>query len=330
MMTMPLLTQGTLRGAKSLRGKLAGINPHMSPAADRAEFTLPYRPPYDWDALLNFLRARATPGVEAVTQSHYLRTISFAGSIGCLDVSHDDHRAAIKVAVRFPKSFDLTRIVERVRAMFDATVDPLVVAKQLGADPVLANALAAHPGIRVPGAWDGFELAVRAILGQQVSVAAATTVAGRLAAMFGSPAGPFGSVDRLFPPPSSLADAPIERAGVVSTRAAAIRTLAREVGSGRIRFEPGNQRETTTALLTIHGIGDWTTQYIAMRALRDPDAFPHGDLVLRHMVGARTARELAIRSEIWRPWRSYAVLLLWQHANDLKSTAATSRRSLER
>ena len=284
-------------------------------------FTLAYRPPYDWDALLRFLGARATPGVEAVTASRYVRTISLDGKTGSLDIAHDPDRSALKVSVRFPDSTDLLRIIERVRSLFDVAADPLIVGEQLGVDALLRPALAAHPGIRVPGAWDGFELAVRAILGQQISVTAATTVAGRLAAMFGSSTRSYGPVDRLFPNASELANAPIERAGVIATRATAIRALARQVVSGHIRLEPNDdERSTMAALSAIHGIGDWTAQYVAMRAFRDPDACPHGDLVLRQMVGARTARELCDRAERWRPWRAYAVLLLWHHSHDQPSS----------
>jgi AraC family transcriptional regulator of adaptative response / DNA-3-methyladenine glycosylase II len=292
------------------------------------EFTLTYRPPYDWNALLAFLRGRATPGVELVTESQYSRSIALAGTVGTLEVSAQLDRHCLRVAVRFPDSSGLSHIVERVRRMFDVAADPLLITERLGNDSLLGLALAAHPGIRVPGAWDGFELAVRAILGQQVSVAAATTIAGRIAAMFGTSVGPFGSLDRLFPTPPQLANAPIERAGVVSTRADAIRTLARYVIDGRIRFEPdGDERTTLEALSSIRGIGHWTTQYIAMRALRDPDAFPEGDLVLKRMAGTHTMRELANRSEAWRPWRAYAVMLLWQRATDDKPSAIGQRPS---
>src|SRR6185436_4820669 len=192
-------------------------------------FRLAYRPPYDWVAMLAFLRARATPGVESVRDGCYRRTISVDGRHGSIEVSRLDSASALTVEVRFPDPRSLLFIVERVKAMFDLGADPAIIAEQLRTDPLLRAALARHPGIRTPGAWDGFELAVRAILGQQIAVRAATTIAGRLTAMFGSPAPGGDGSARLFPTPLQLADAPIERAGVVSARASTIRGLARAV-----------------------------------------------------------------------------------------------------
>ena len=210
-------------------------------------------------------------------------------------------------------------IVERVRRLFDLGADPAVIGEHLGADPLLRGPLARHPGIRTPGAWDGFELAVRAILGQQISVRAATTLAGRLASMFGGAETASGEGGRLFPTPARLADAAIERAGVMPARAEAIRSLARRVSDGSITFGPCvDGRAAIAALSALPGIGEWTAQYIAMRALGEPDAFPRGDLVLRRLAGGLTARELDRRSDAWRPWRAYAVMLLWQSAVDAR------------
>ena len=201
--------------------------------------------------------------------------------------------------------------------MFDLGADPAVIGEHLGADPLLRRPIARHPGIRVPGAWDGFELAVRAILGQQISVRAATTLAGRIASMFGAQVADAGGIGRLFPTPARLAGAAIERAGVMPARAEAIRALARAVAGGNITLGPCiDGRATIAALGALPGIGDWTAEYIAMRALGEPDAFPRGDLVLRRIAGGLTARELDRRSDAWRPWRAYAVLLLWQTAVD--------------
>jgi AraC family transcriptional regulator of adaptative response / DNA-3-methyladenine glycosylase II len=173
--------------------------------------------------------------------------------------------------------------------------------------------LARRPGVRTPGAWDGFELAVRAILGQQVTVRAATTMAGRLAERFGSPVAATASLSRAFPTAQQLARADIEAIGVVRSRAQAIRSLASGVAAGAIRFgASANVQQALAALRAIGGIGDWTTQYIAMRAFGEPDAFPSGDLVLRRLAGDCSARDLERRSEAWRPWRAYAVMLLWQ------------------
>jgi AraC family transcriptional regulator of adaptative response / DNA-3-methyladenine glycosylase II len=170
-----------------------------------------------------------------------------------------------------------------------------------------------HAGIRVPGACDPFELSVRAVLGQQISVRAATTIAGRVAARWGSPVEAGDGLDRLFPSAAQLLDAPIEQAGVIASRAGAIRALARAVCSGALAFDGP---EALDALRQIPGIGEWTAQYIAMRALNEPDAFPSGDVVLRRMAGNCSPRELDARSEHWRPWRAYAVMLLWQTATE--------------
>ena len=290
---------------------------------DCYRFRLAYRPPYDWDAMLTFLAARATPGVESVADSRYRRTITVDGRIGVIEVSRLEPGAALGLEVRFPDPRALLFIVEQVRRMFDLGADPGMIGEQFHADPLLRGLVARHPGIRVPGAWDGFELAVRAILGQQISVRAATTIAGRIAAMFGSPAaGDPGDrgLERLFPTPEQLADAAIEQAGVVSVRAETIRALARRIVNGTLTFRScADGRAAVSALEDLPGIGNWTAEYIAMRALGEPDAFPSGDLILRRAAGDCTARELSHKSEAWRPWRAYAVILLWQDANESSS-----------
>ncbi len=281
---------------------------------ERYRFRLAYRPPYDWDGVLSFLAARAIPGVESVEGSRYRRTISLGGQQGAIDVSPGSG-TAIGLEVRFPDPRVLLAIVERVRRLFDLGADPAVIGEHLGADPLLREPLARHPGVRVPGAWDGFELAVRAILGQQVAVRAASTIAGRIASLFGTPAADGNGLPRLFPTPAQIADAPLERAGVMPARAETIRGLARAVGRGTVTFGGGTDgNATVSALLALTGIGDWTAQYVAMRALGEPDAFPRGDLVRRRMAGTANARELDRRAEAWRPWRAYAVMLLWQRA----------------
>src|SRR3989441_955523 len=280
-------------------------------------FRLAYRPPDDWDAILAFLRARAIPGVESADDGTYRRTIAVDGVAGAIEVRHATKGAALELVVHFPNPRALLQIVARVRRIFDLGADPAVIGKHLGADPLLRGSLRTHPGIRTPGAWDGFELAVRAILGQQISVRAASTIAGRIAARFGlAVVGPEGT-DRLFPSPAQLARADIESTGVVRARAEAIRSLARETAADRIVFSPGVDVETAILpLKALRGVGDWTAQYIAMRAFAEPDAFPNGDLVLRRAAGARTARQLERRADAWRPWRAYAVMLLWQRAED--------------
>jgi AraC family transcriptional regulator, regulatory protein of adaptative response / DNA-3-methyladenine glycosylase II len=284
-------------------------------------FRLASRPPYDWEHVLAFLRARATPGVESVEGGCYRRTITLDGQHGLVAVSRHEAASTLVLEVRFPDPRALLTIVERVRRMFDLGADPAVIAEHLSADPRLRELLRKHPGIRTPGAWDPFELAVRAVLGQQVSVSAATTIAGRIASLFGSPVANDRGLTRLFPTASQLAHAPIERAGVMPARAQTIRTLAHRVADASIALTATvDGRATAAALENVPGIGDWTAEYVAMRAFGEPDAFPSGDLILRRVAGARTARELEHQSQAWRPWRAYAVMLLWQGANDETSS----------
>jgi AraC family transcriptional regulator, regulatory protein of adaptative response / DNA-3-methyladenine glycosylase II len=301
---------------------------------DRAHrrFRLPIRPPYDWEAILGFLGARATPGVESVANARYRRTITIDGTIGSMQVARTASGSALQLDVWFPDPEHVPAIVERARNIFDVAADPAIVARHLNADPLLQGALARHQGIRVPGAWHGFELAVRAIIGQQVTVRGATTLAGRVASMFGSGSVDDGDLGRLFPTPAQLADAPVERVGIVRARAEAIRSLARHAAEGTIAFDGRGDAASTIAVLgTLPGIGSWTTAYIAMRAFGDRDAFPSGDRVLCRMAGDRSARELDRRSESWRPWRAYAVILLWQAATDaaggIRSSTDRSQRS---
>lgn len=281
--------------------------------SDCYRFRLCYRPPYDWESIVAFLSARATPGVERVDRSGYRRTLAVGGKVGAMTITPVDGAAALMLEVRFPDPHLLLAIVERAKRMFDVAADPAVIAQHLSADPLLKRACSAHPGIRVPGAWDPFELAVRAVLGQQISVRAATTIAGRVAARWGSPVETGDGLDRLFPTPTQLQDAAIEEAGVVASRAGSIRGLARAVSNGSLTFDGPS---AVDALRALPGIGEWTAQYIAMRALNEPDAFPSGDLILRRIAGDVSTRELDARSARWRPWRAYAVMMLWQSAVD--------------
>jgi len=276
-------------------------------------FRLDYRPPYNWKRLLEFLAARATPGVEAVQDGSYRRTISLHGQHGFLSVSLQQQKNAIQVGVQFDDARSLAFIIERVRAMFDLNADWAIISWILGADPALAALLQAEAGLRVPGCFDGFELATRAILGQQVSVKAATTLAGRIASTFGQRYAPAPGLTHLFPTPEVLAQADLTRVGLTRARAETIRALARAVCERRIRFEGVvDDRALRAQLCEIPGIGRWTAEYVAMRALADPDAFPAGDLHLRRKTGNLTERALEARSEAWRPWRAYATMLLWQ------------------
>jgi AraC family transcriptional regulator of adaptative response / DNA-3-methyladenine glycosylase II len=278
-------------------------------------FRLDYRPPFDWHSLLGFLSKRAIPGVESVTATSYSRTIALNGDAGHLSVSHASDGTKLEARIFFPESRWLFLIVERLRRIFDLGAVPHEIAAHLGTDPLLNARIEAAPGLRVPGCWDGFELAVRAILGQQVSVAGASTLAGRLVRLFGRPTSAGEGLTHLFPRPSDLAEADVAQIGMPLKRAETIRGLAQAVADGRIVFDGRvDLNEFHTAICRIPGIGDWTAQYIAMRALGDPDAFPANDLGLLHHSGFSTGAQLARRAEAWRPWRAYAAMYLWQIA----------------
>ena len=219
---------------------------------------------------------------------------------------------ALAVRIQFPDPCSLFFIVERIRAMFDLGADWVDIARTLKSDPALTERVRSAPGLRVPGCWDGFELATRAIVGQVISVASATAIAGRIAKKFGKPFIGAGKLTHLFPTPEVLASADLSSVGLTKARAETIRTLARAVCDGRIRFEGIVETDDFLArLCEISGIGTWTAQYVAMRALGEPDAFPAGDLGLLHTLNLTNSRELERRSEAWRPWRAYATMYLW-------------------
>ena len=275
-------------------------------------FQLRFRPPYHWRGMLAFLAARAIPGVEAVDGQSYRRSIIVNHCQGYFAVSKEEGHDALAVRVQIADSRSLYVIIERIRGLFDLNADWMAVAKGLGPDPELGGRIRDEPGLRVPGCWSGFELTIRAILGQQITVKGATTLAGRIAKSFGRPfAGPDG-LTHIFPTPEVLADARLTSVGLTEKRAETIRALARAVCDGRIRFEGVNDSDAFLArLLEIQGIGTWTAQYVAMRALGEPDAFPTGDLGLLRALGLTTSRELEKRAEAWRPWRAYASMYLW-------------------
>jgi AraC family transcriptional regulator of adaptative response / DNA-3-methyladenine glycosylase II len=299
----------------------------MRPVALRARpdeyvFRLPYRPPYDWESLLAFLAGRVIPGVEEVVSGAYRRSFAIDGRHGILEVRHERNAHALEARIRFGEPLSLLPIVTRLRAMFDLAVDTAVIAGHFRRDLLLGRLVRKYPGLRVPGAWEGFELAVRAILGQQVSVAAASTLAGRIAWKFGERLSlpDSGGLTTVFPTAGALAGASLT--GLPGTRARAIRSLAEAVASDGVTLSlSGADEEASLASLArIRGIGDWTVQYIAMRALRQPDAFPVNDLVLLRTAGRGrplTAAALLKRAEQWRPWRAYAALYLWRAAADL-------------
>lgn len=297
------------------------------------ELELGYRPPLDWDALLAFLALRAIPGVEEVEGGFYRRTLRIAGASGWLEVGRSAQADALLARIHLDGPAPLVRVSERLRGLFDLAADPEVIAETLRGEPALRRSLRRHPGLRAPGAWDGFELSVRAILGQQVSVEAATRLAARLVANFGTPLPaalaegvPGGRLTSFFPEASALTTARPQRLGVPGTRAGAIRALARAVARGQLRLSPGSDPEQALeALQAVPGIGAWTAQYISMRALREPDAFPSGDLVLRKVLGdgesPLSAKALDERAALWRPWRAYAALHLWSLASAARAQA---------
>jgi AraC family transcriptional regulator of adaptative response / DNA-3-methyladenine glycosylase II len=302
------LKPGQLRGTR--RGVVSA-----GAAADALKFELSFRPPFDWQAVSAFLGARAIAGVEAVEGGCYRRTVRVPGDgkehTGWIAVGMSPRKPTLRVAVSASLAKALPPALSRVKALMDLACHPAEVAQALGA---LAKR---HPGLRVPGAFDGFEMAVRAILGQQVTVAAASTVAGRFAAAFGDPiATPFDSLTTLFPTATRVAELPpgrIARLGMPGARARTVVALARAVADGRLSLVPNADIEATLdALRALPGIGEWTAQYIAMRALSWPDAFPHADLGVKKALGETDARRVLAAGEAWRPWRAYAVMHLWQ------------------
>jgi AraC family transcriptional regulator of adaptative response / DNA-3-methyladenine glycosylase II len=284
--------------------------------------SLGYRPPYDWDALLGFLALRAIPGVERIEGGVYRRTIEMGVAVGSLAVAHEPERNRVRATIRFPDLAALPRIIARVRRIFDLDADPETIGAALSNDARLAPLVAARPGLRVPGAWDGFELAVRAILGQQITVTAATKLAGAIAERWGAPFDGEG-LTRVFPRPDALAGAVI--GGMPGTRAGAIAKLAAAAAADPDLIERAEDLDASIRrLVALPGVGEWTAQYIAMRALREPDAFPAADIGLMRAMddggGRPSPQTLLARSQSWRPWRAYAALHLWS-APTLKETS---------
>jgi AraC family transcriptional regulator, regulatory protein of adaptative response / DNA-3-methyladenine glycosylase II len=292
------------------------------PAGPKGEISLllRYRPPYDWPAMLGFLRARAITGVESVDGDAYRRTIGLDGQQGTVTVRPAAGNA-LNATVRFPKLSALPQIIARLRRVFDLAADPDAIALQLVKDPALAPLVAARPGLRVPGAWDGFELAVRAVLGQQITVPGAIRLAGALVTRFGEPLRePDGALTHVFPDPAMLAGADPASMGMPRSRGVALLAVAAAVVADPHIFAAGRSLEEAVAQLrALPGIGEWTAQYIAMRQLREPDAFPAADIGLMRAMAGRdgvrpSATALLARAETWRPWRAYAAQHLWASA----------------
>jgi AraC family transcriptional regulator of adaptative response / DNA-3-methyladenine glycosylase II len=309
------------RPPSQLRRRAVLSLPEGSVGATGVTVRLRYRPPYDWDAMLSFLSARAVEGIEAVADGRYRRTVLHHGALGTVEIAHVPERQSLEVAIRFPSLRALPAIVDRVRRVFDLGADVTAIGAHLARDPLLAPLVAERPGLRAPGGWDGFELAVRAVLGQQVTVEAARRLCGRLAETCGTRMAQDlggGPLLRLaFPTAEQVLGADLGPLGMPNARKAALLAVAEAAAADPLLFQPlATIEETVQKLKAIRGVGDWTAHYIALRAARETDAFPASDIgLLRGAAGPDGLRpspaELHGRAEPWRPWRAYAAQHLW-------------------
>lgn len=304
----PMQLRKGVRGAKRSSGE--GIQVRLS-----------YRPPLDWKSMLAYLEYRKIPGVEHIDleQRSYYRTIAIEKSVGDIRVEFSEKENAALLTINFPDTRQLYRIVEKVRLLFDLKADSVEIERFLQRDPLLRKIIKRNPGSRVTGCWDGLEVTVRAILGQQVTVKAATTLAGRVAERHGADYScECAQLTRVFPCAETLAGADLDGLGIVGQRVAAINAVAHRIVTKEVVFDGVlDTEEFVRRVCEIKGIGEWTAHYIALRVLSDPDAFPHSDLILRRAAasdgGTMTPKALLARAEVWRPWRAYAVILLWKH-----------------
>lgn len=279
---------------------------------------LPYEPPYDAAGVLEFLGKRAIAGIERVHDGRYERIVDAASGAGWMTIEPVPGRPALRLRHAGLSRGEGTALAREVRRMFDLDARTRAINRVLGRDALLAPLVRSCRGLRVPRAWSVYEVAIRAVLGQQVSVAAARTQAARIVAQFGRVANEpaIAGLDRLFPSPEALADADLSRIGLTRARAETVRTVSRAVADGKVPLAAeGSVEEFVAPWVALRGIGDWTAQYLALRGVGHPDAFPAGDLVLRRAVVPGTmASERAVRerAEPWRPYRAYAVLHLWR------------------
>jgi len=299
------------------------------PSAESLNLKLVYRPPFDFDALLAFLAVRAIAGIEHVDGKSYRRVIGPATSPGWIGVTHDPAANALRLRVETRELSQLPDLLRRARRLFDLDAQPSAINDVLANQPRLSALVASSPGRRIAGAFDGFETAVRAVLGQQVSVAAARTLCNRLVERFGQPITLIDApLARLFPTPVSLVSADVRSIGLPVSRARTLSSLANAVATGAIDLERTQPMAAfVKSLCELPGIGPWTAQYIAMRCLHHPDAFPAGDLVIRKQLGGGTPISIAeaeAQSQPWRPWRAYAVIHLWADAGTAATTSANS------
>lgn len=281
---------------------------------------LAFRPPYDWEQVRDFLAARAVPGVERVDERGYARTVAAGDSHAIICVHAIEGEDALELRVQGAPPAVLFQFSSAARRAFDLAADPARIAVAFRSDALLAPLVKRRPGLRIPGAWDPFECAVRAVLGQQVSVAAGRTLAARLVARVGRPmAAAEDGLTHLFPTATDLASTNLDGLGLTKGRIGALQALARAVADGSLSFH-GPVEEVMAALAALPGIGAWTAHYVALRALNEPDAFPAADLVLRRMAAANgtplAGRALEALAEHWRPWRGYAAMHLWRSASD--------------
>ncbi len=267
--------------------------------------------------MLGFLSARAISGLETVDDGVYSRSISVDGQQGWLSVS-PGAGDWLEVTVGFPDLAALPEIERRLRDMFDLSADPKVINRQLATDPLMARLVAARPGLRVPGTWDGLELAIRAVLGQQITVVAAIKLAGKLVAQYGTPlVTPHAGVTHVFPAAEVLAAADLASLGMPKSRGRTLSVVAQALLDDPQVFQPkASLKEGVARLVALPGIGDWTAQYIAMRQMREQDAFASGDIGLINALAALeggpvSPRQLLARAEAWRPLRAYAAQHLW-------------------
>jgi AraC family transcriptional regulator of adaptative response / DNA-3-methyladenine glycosylase II len=306
--------------------KRTGDHQAETHASNTSTLQLSYRPPYDWQSMLDFLRARAICDVEIVSADSYARTVRLGKHTGWIRITHAPQKRVLRAEFTHSLTPVLPALLGRLRSLFDLTARPDLIAAHLSKDKLLRKSVLKNPGLRVPGAFDVFEMALRAILGQQITVKAATTISGRLAEAFGRQiVTPYPELSRLSPLAEHLAVASIgdiARLGIVSARAKSIIALARAFSSGALKLEAATNPETSIQqLVDLPGIGQWTAHYIAMRALRWPDAFPKEDIAVRNNLGGLDAKQAEEMSQSWRPWRSYAVMHIW----NISSTSIVSR-----
>jgi AraC family transcriptional regulator of adaptative response / DNA-3-methyladenine glycosylase II len=303
--------------------KQAAADGNASTGAETSTLQLSYRPPYDWAGVLAFLAGRALTGIEWVSENSYARTVQLGKCTGWIRVSPAAKKKnTLLLELTHSLMPVLPALLARVRDLFDLDARPDVISRHLSRDKRLAPLVRRTPGMRVPGAFNGFELGLRAIIGQQVTVKAATTLGCRFVAEFGAPIlTPHAALNRLTPTPARIAAATVDdiaKLGIVSARARCIIAFAQAAVAGRVSLERGgalhDPDEAIRRLTELPGIGEWTAHYMAMRALRWPDAFPKEDIAIRNNLGGISAREADAMSQSWRPWRSYAVLHIWKAA----------------